>query len=93
MQNMNCRFSLYVLFALIIAGCSLERKEQYSIEQETAEVQLELGMKYLAGQEVAQDYEKALEWFKKSAAQKNLMAQYNIGVMYANGYGVAQDYL
>ena len=39
-----------------------------------------------------QDYEKAVEWYRKSAEQGDADAQNNLGYCYYNGQGVAQDY-
>ena len=54
--------------------------------------QINLGLMYVKGQGVRQDYQKALEWLTKAANQGNASAQYNVGVMYKNGEGVRQDY-
>ena len=37
------------------------------------------------------DYAEAVKWFRKSAEQGNVDAQYNLGRMYNNGEGVKQD--
>ncbi len=47
---------------------------------------------YENGDGVEQDYEEALEWFRKAAEQGDLLAQYSLGDMYENGNGVEQDY-
>ncbi len=63
---------------------------------------------YFNGNGVQQDYHKAMEYYLKSAKQKNSHAQNNIGIpffqwsiinlslftgnMYFNGNGVQQDY-
>ena len=47
---------------------------------------------YKQGYGVAQDYAKALCWFRLSAQQGADLAQYHIGSMYEMGYGVAQDF-
>ena len=49
-------------------------------------------MMYHNGRGVPQDYEKAIDWFTKSAEQNNAWAQNNLGLMYKNGRGVPQDY-
>jgi TPR repeat protein len=36
-------------------------------------------------------FEKAVEFFEKSAEAGNKMAQHNLTVMYNNGYGVKKD--
>jgi TPR repeat protein len=51
-----------------------------------------LGVLYDNGQGVAQDYNKASEWYEKAAAKGDVTAMTNLGVLYANGRGVAQDY-
>ena len=57
------------------------------------EVQNELGGMYYKGEKVLQDYEKALEWFRKAAKQGYEIAQYSLGMMYYNGDGIPKrDY-
>jgi len=41
---------------------------------------------------VAQDYDKAREWYEKAADKDSEVAMSNIGLLYDNGRGVAQDY-
>ena len=51
-----------------------------------------LGMMYMKGQGVEQDYKKAGEWFRK-ASEKNIpQAQYKLGDLYFKGRGVPKDY-
>ena len=47
---------------------------------------------YAKGQGVQQDYQQAVQWYRKAAEQGNADAQNNLGLMYANGQGVKQDY-
>jgi uncharacterized protein len=47
---------------------------------------------YEHGLGVAQDYDKAREWYQKAADAGNTDAMYILGVLYEYGYGVAQDY-
>ncbi len=61
-------------------------------EQGEAEAQFSLGLMYHTGEGVAQDYQAAVEWYRKAAAQDVGGAVYNLGLMYMNGQGVAQDY-
>ncbi len=51
-----------------------------------------LGMMYMKGQGVTQDYKKASEWFRKAAEQNVPQAQYKLGDLYFNGRGVPKDY-
>jgi len=51
-----------------------------------------LGVSYLYGFGVAQDYVKAREWYQKAADKGDASAMFNLGLLYDNGQGVAQDY-
>ncbi|XTZ62309.1 tetratricopeptide repeat protein [Aeromonas salmonicida subsp. pectinolytica] len=58
-----------------------------------ATAQASLGwMFYKGGQGVAQNYDRAVVWWRKAAEQGDVTSQANLGIMYANGQGVAQDY-
>jgi len=57
-----------------------------------AAAQYDLGWRYYFGEEVEQDYEKAVEWFTKAAEQGHTEAQTSLGVRYYFGEGVEQDY-
>jgi TPR repeat protein len=47
---------------------------------------------YELGKGVPQDFNSAVEWYQRAAAQGDSNAQYNLGVLYQLGEGVAQDY-
>ncbi len=51
-----------------------------------------LGMMYLKGQGVEQDYENAGKWFRKSAEHGVPQAQYKLGELYYQGNGLPKDY-
>ena len=51
-----------------------------------------LGVLYMEGKGVTQDYNKARLWLDKAASQNFPRAQMNIGRLYHNGWGVPQDY-
>ena len=51
-----------------------------------------LGLLYVNGQGVTQDYEEAVKWFHKAAERGHARAQNSLGVLYINGQGVTQDY-
>ena len=53
--------------------------------------QCNLGGMYKYGHGVSQDYERAMEWHRKSASQGNAGAQFNLSAMYWNGHAVLQD--
>ena len=57
-----------------------------------ATVQYLLGVCYENGLGVDKSSEKAVEYYRKSAEQKNSRAQYNLGVYYYNGWCVGQSY-
>ena len=48
---------------------------------------------YYRGTGVSRDFEKALEWYLKSAAQGFAFAQNNLGSIYATGTATPQDYV
>ena len=53
--------------------------------------QLILGFCYQSGMGVIKDEKKAMQWFQKSAEQKNAMAQHYLGGCYWQGKGVRKD--
>ena len=53
--------------------------------------QFYLGIRYSFGQGVEQDYQEAVNWYRKSAEQGDARAQYNLGICYSQGEGVEQD--
>lgn len=62
-------------------------------EQGERVAQFNLGLMYLDGQGVPQDFEQAAEWFRKSARQGFAKAQYDLGEMLSVGKGVKKDYV
>ena len=50
-----------------------------------------LGVLYLKGRGVAQDYALARSWFEKAAAGPLAGAMFNLGIMYLRGYGIETD--
>lgn len=53
--------------------------------------QFDVGVKYLRGDGVAQDYTNAREWFLKAAEQGHARAKYNLGSMSLQGIGSPVD--
>lgn len=53
--------------------------------------QFKLGVLYVEGRGVPQDYAKARQWWEQAAAQGNAKAQSNLGGLYAKGDGVPQN--
>jgi TPR repeat protein len=62
-------------------------------ERGDAIAQYNLGLMYLAGQGVNQDYGQAAKWFRKAAEQGYVYAQSILGFMYGTGEGVPTDYV
>lgn len=52
---------------------------------------LDLGLCYLQGEGVPQNYQHGAFLMERSAKQGNMMAQYNMGVLYRTGRGVETD--
>jgi TPR repeat protein len=70
------------------------RKEcSAAAEQGNDAAQNVLGVMYVSGKGVPQDYAEAARWFRLSADQGNAFAQFNLGDVYALGQGIAQDYV
>ena len=61
-------------------------------EQGHADAQYNLGVCYLNGQGVKQNYNEAFRWYKAAAEQGDACGFFNIGVCYQNGEVVKQDY-
>jgi hypothetical protein len=53
--------------------------------------QYDLGVIYAKGDGVAQDYARAVSWFREAAISGNVAAQYNLAIAYAQGHGTPQD--
>ena len=64
---------------------------QPEAEQGNVELQHMVGFMYMQGQGVARDFDQAMMWFDKAAAQDYDAAMFAIGSMYENGHGVAQS--
>jgi uncharacterized protein len=62
-------------------------------EQGDARAQCALGLMYLLGQGVPQDYAQAVAWYRKAAEQGFADGQLFLGGVYENGLGVPQDYV
>src|SRR2546428_550692 len=67
------------------------RKLRQEAEQGHVEAQFNLGLMYLDGQGIPQDFTQAAQWFRKVAEQGAAAAQFNLGGMYEHGVGVPQD--
>lgn len=61
-------------------------------KQGDVEAQNNLGLMYVKGKGVPQDYAEAAKWFRKAAEKGFAPAQYNLGITYQVGKGAPQDY-
>jgi uncharacterized protein len=61
-------------------------------DQGNAGAEFNLGLAYMKGQGVPQDYVKAVYWYQMAADQGNAGAEFNLGLAYMNGQDVPQDY-
>jgi SEL1 protein len=50
-----------------------------------------IGMMYLRGEGVEQNFVTAMIWFKRGVANGDALCQHETGLMYLHGYGVPQD--
>lgn len=62
-------------------------------QQGDRNAQFNLGLMYLDGQGVPQDFEQAADWLRKSARKGFVKAQHDLGEMLATGKGVKKDYV
>src|SRR5580700_3882873 len=108
MRNLTSSLALPLLLALTTSaadfstGLSAYQKKDYEAavkewrplaEKGDAPSQFNLGLLYVDGLGVPQDYNQALTWFERSAQQDYEKAQLNLGAMYGGGKGVKRDYI
>ena len=65
---------------------------QRAADRGDAIAQFNLGEMYRRGEEVAQDFQKAVEWYQNAADQGYADAQNGLGSRYYHGQGVLKDY-
>jgi uncharacterized protein len=58
-----------------------------------ARAQTALGFMYATGRGVPQNFERAVDWYRRAADQGDPTAQYLLGLMYDKGQGVPQDWI
>jgi TonB family protein len=61
-------------------------------ERGDAIAQVILGLVYLQGNVVPQDYLEAAKWFRRAAERGDFEGQFQLGSLYYHGNGVPQDY-
>ncbi|KAL5042813.1 hypothetical protein BDW71DRAFT_200255 [Aspergillus fruticulosus] len=70
---------------------SLNPNHPVGIEKLASKAAGHVGLMYLRGEGVEQNYETAYTWFKLGLANGDALCQHQIGLMYLHGYGVQQD--
>lgn len=60
-------------------------------EQEDNQILYNIGLMFLKGKRMQQNYAKAAKWFRRAAEQGNVDAMRQLGEMYRYGEGVPQD--
>ncbi|MDH3737721.1 MAG: sel1 repeat family protein [Alphaproteobacteria bacterium] len=68
------------------------RQLEVLAERGDARAAHELGLIYNEGHERKQDFEQAVSWFARAAAQEYAPAEYSLGVKYEKGQGVPQSF-
>ena len=63
----------------------------FSAQTGDADSQNTIGEMYYYGDEIEQDLEQAVYWFKEAAKQKHAEAMFNLGVCFVNGEGVEKN--
>ncbi|AUI68556.1 tetratricopeptide repeat protein [Beggiatoa leptomitoformis] len=70
----------------------LFKQMEQAAKRGDAKAQFNLAVCYHKGEGVAQNHEKAVEWYQKSAQQGFSQAQFNLANCYRKGVGVAQNH-
>lgn len=82
----------------VIAYATADYDKAFTTMQSLAEIsdhgyaQHYMGMMYMKGQGVEQDYKNASKWFRKASEKNIAAAQYRLGNLYFKGRGVPKDY-
>jgi TPR repeat protein len=72
-------------------GPNTAEADRQAAENASAEVQIALGDRYLAGDGVPVDPVEALRWYRAAAEQGSAAGQMKLGLMYEHGQGTAKD--
>ena len=85
-------FTIFLLLssALLCSGALIDDTRELA-EQGDALFQCVLGLMYVNGAGVPEDYAEAMKWFSMAAEQGDADAQYQLGKMYDKGHGVPED--
>lgn len=64
---------------------------QLQARRGNTQAQTKLGLMYVHGDGVAQDYLQGYRWLQTAASSGDATAEYHLGMMYLEGQGIAQD--
>ncbi|KAL4917847.1 hypothetical protein BDW62DRAFT_210955 [Aspergillus aurantiobrunneus] len=70
---------------------SLNPNHPVGVEKLASKAAGYIGLMYLRGEGVEQNFETAYTWFKLGLANGDALCQHSIGLMFLHGYGVQQD--
>ena len=95
-KSIRLVFVLALGLSLTLSACNSSdpiKALQKAANKGDAEAQYELGIMYEIGDhdDVPENLQKAVEWYKKSAEQRYAKAQLKLGLMYCVGLGVIKD--
>ena len=74
-----------------IVDDKIQKIQKNLAENSDAETLFDIGNNYYMGKGVPQDYQQAMEWYRKAAVQGHAGAQHNLGYCYQYGQGVPKD--
>ncbi|PYH99411.1 putative ubiquitin-protein ligase Sel1/Ubx2 [Aspergillus ellipticus CBS 707.79] len=70
---------------------SVNPNHPMGIEKLASKAAGHVGLMYLRGEGVEQNFATALTWFRRGLSNGDALCQHSIGLMYLQGYGVSQD--
>lgn len=76
---------------LLLISCSETDRELRLAEQGDVNAQYRMAIRYYRGEEVEQDYEEAVNWYRLAAKQGSPEAQVGLALCYMKGDGVEQN--
>lgn len=88
------RSFIVLLLSILTIACSAQSLFDIMLQKAQAgdsKAQNDVAAYYREGYGVQQDYQKAIYWYRKSAAQGDPVGLYGLGQCYALGIGVQED--
>ena len=85
-------FPSYAAYAQAITEANQASIKVMAAERGDVDAQLELGLEYLHGDGVSQDYSLAVKWLEAAAVSGSAVAQYEFGMMHVRAQGFEEDY-